>query len=436
MRLPALLCLALVAGCTKPKPVDVTPEQVREKLSACSYASGSLATETLAFTNAKLGEKMPIDHFVLVMQENRSFDHYFSKLTHGGVHVANANATNPTADGTLIKRHHETRYCLTDVNHSWNGSHRQFNEGKHDGFIVTNDPHGERALAYYDESDLPFYYGLARTFALSDMHFASVMGPTQPNRVYYWAATSFGAIKNGLPPTQVKGKPVQSLFTRLNDAKVPWRSYVSDLASPAVFVGLVSSNDENFRQIDEFFVDAEKGVLPSVSVVEAYFTGDVRGDQDDEHPAGNIQRGQAFTRRVVEAVMHSPQWSRTALVLLYDEHGGFYDSMPPPGACEPDEMLPIGDEGRKFDHLGFRTPLLVISPYAKRNYVSHVPVDHTAVTRLVEARFGLAALTKRDANAWPLLDMFDFEHPDVSIPELPEAVIDPERDAQCKLEFP
>ena len=229
---------------------------------------------------------------------------------------------------------------------------------------MTHEPQGERALGYYDERDLPFYYGLAR-------------------------------------------------------------SYVSDVASPVVFVGLLSSNDDNFKLADQFFVDAAAGTLPPVSIVEAYFTGDVRADQNDEHPAGNIQRGQAFTRRVVQAVMNSPQWPRTAMVLLYDEHGGFYDSQRPPSACEPDDLTPIGDDARRFDHLGFRTPLMVISPYARRHYVSHVPVDHTSVTRLVEARFGLPALTRRDANAWPLLDMFDFEHPDLSVPELPEAVIDP-----------
>ena len=431
-----LFAVFVLMGCAKPAPLPgISEAEAKTKLAACTFETGALAQDTL-FAGARVGSKMPIDHFVLVMQENRSFDHYFSRLSHGGVHVASASAGNPTSDGGVASRYHETRYCMEDVNHGWNGSHRQFNNGKNDGFVVTNEPNGERALGYYDETDLPFYYGLARTFAMSDMHFSSVMGPTQPNRVFYWAATSFGAIKNGLPPQTVKNKPTQSLFTRLNDAKVGWKSYVSDLASPAVFVGLLSSNDENFAPMDRFFTDAAAGELPSVSIVEAYFTGDVRADQDDEHPAGNIQRGQAFTQRVVDAVMKSPQWPRTAMILLYDEHGGFYDSQPPPKACEPDDLLPIGDDARRFDHLGFRTPLMVISPYARRNYVSHVPVDHTAVTRLVETRFDLPALTKRDANAWPLLDMFDFERPNFSVPELPAAVIDPTRDEQCKREFP
>lgn len=425
----ALASLAAIAACSAPPPKGPDVAAVKEQLAACTHGAGALPADTLP-SGTKLGASMPIDHFVLVMQENRSFDHYFSRLTHGGVHVAGSENTNPDALGQPVKRYHEWRYCLEDVNHGWSGSHRQYNDGAMDGFVITNEPRGARAMAWYDEGDLPFYYAISRTFAMSDMHFSSVMGPTQPNRLYYWAGTSFGAIKNGLPPLGVP-----SLFTRLNDAGVSWHSYVSDVASPAVFVNLLTANDDNFKPVDQFFADAAAGTLPSVSVVEAAFQGNV-GSRGDEHPEANIQLGQEFTARVVNAVLRSPLWPRTALILLYDEHGGFYDSMPPPRACEPDDLRPVGDDARRFDHLGFRTPLIVVSPYARRGYVSHEPVDHTAVTRLVEARFGLPALTRRDANAWPLLDMFDFEHPDTSVPELPEAVIDPARVEQCARDFP
>jgi phospholipase C len=139
---------------------------------------------------------------------------------------------------------------------------------------------------------------------------------------------------------------------------------------------------------------------------------------------------------VVDAVLQSPQWPKTVLIFLYDEHGGFYDSIPPPKACEPDAFRPKGDDARRFDHLGFRTPFVVVSPFAKRGYVSHEVIDHTSVTRFIELRFGLKALTARDANAWPLLDLFDWAKPDTSIPALPAAVVDPARNAQCKIDFP
>lgn len=434
MRALVTVALVFVVGCKKPVEALPTEAEVHERLDRCAYTAGALPRDTVAFAGGKIGAQLPIDHFVLVMQENRSFDHYFSQLSHGGVRVAPPGAVNPDSAGNPVARYHETQYCIADVNHGWNGSHTQFADGGMSGFVVSNDPNGARALGYFDETDIPFYYGLARTFALSDAHFSSVMGPTQPNRQFYWAGTSFGAISNGLAPLEVHGKPVQTLFSRLDDAKVPWLSYGSGVPSPAIFVGLLQTNLENFKAMESFFADAEAGTLPPVSVVEASFTGGVEGDQDDEHPSANMQYGQLFTSRVVNAVMHSPQWPHTALIFLYDEHGGFYDSVPPPKACEPDDLYPDG--GQRFDHLGFRTPLIVVSPYAKRGFVSHTPIDHTSVTRLVETRFGLPALTARDANAWPLFDLFDWEHPDTSVPQLPEAVIDPMHDTDCKAAFP
>lgn len=418
----------------------MTAEQSKARRAACEFKAGALPSETLA-GDVLLGDKLPFDHIVLVMQENRSFDHYFSKLSHGGVTVASPDATNPDALGNPVKRYHETKYCIDDVAHSWKPSHRQFNDGGMDGFVVTNDPGGARAMGYYDETDLPFYYGVARTFAISDMHFSSVMGPTQPNRLYYWAGTSWGAITNGIAPDKdPAGKQTSSIFTRLNAAKVSWKSYVTDVASPAVFYGLLSTNLNNFVKVDDadagFFAAAASGTLPSVSIVEASFAAGVAGGQSDEHPSSNVQIGQQFTARVVDAVLKSPLWPKTVLIFLYDEHGGFYDSVPPPKACRPDAFDPIGDPTQKFDHLGFRTPLIVVSPFAKRGYVSHEPIDHTSVTRFVEARFGLKAMTARDANAWPLFDMFDFAKPDVSIPALPAAVIDPAKDAQCRIDYP
>ena len=445
VKLLPLLLAALLFGCPPPPPVPVpdagqTAAQAKARRAACEFKAGALPSETLG-ADTLLDDKLPFDHIVLVMQENRSFDHYYSKLSHGGVTVASPDATNPDPLGAPKKRYHEYRYCIDDVAHGWGASHRQFNDGGMDGFVITNEPKGERALGYYDETDLPFYYAVSRTFAISDMHFSSVMGPTQPNRLYYWAATSWGAVTNGIAPERdPAGKVISTLFTRLNAAKVSWKSYVTDVASPAVFYGLLSTNLQNFQKVEDgdagFFADAAAGRLPSVSIVEGSFTAGVAGGQSDEHPSSNVQVGQAFAAKIVNAVLTSPQWSKTVLIFLYDEHGGFYDSVPPPKACEPDAFGPKNDDTRRFDHLGFRTPLIVISPFAKRGYVSHEPVDHTSVTRFVEARFGLKALSARDANAWPLFDMFDFGKPDNSVPVLPAAEIDPVRDALCRADFP
>src|SRR5205807_2435399 len=134
-----------------------------------------------------------------------------------------------------------------------------------------------------------------------------------------------------------------------------------------------------------------------------------------------------------------PHWPTSALFLSYDEQGGFYDHVAPPKACIPDDYQPqIGSDGvvAAYDTLGLRVPLMVISPFAKRGYVSHETTDHTSILRFLEAKFGLPALTHRDANAVPPFDMFDFEHPDTSFPALPDATIDDAKRQACAAKYP
>ena len=142
--------------------------------------------------------------------------------------------------------------------------------------------------------------------------------------------------------------------------------------------------------------------------------------------------GQRFVALIVNSLMKSPQWSKSALFITWDEHGGQYDHVAPPKACKPDDYPPVDAdkdgniipvEGA-FDMYGPRVPLLLVSPYAKRGHVSHHVTDHTSILRFLEARFELPALTRRDANAEPPFDMFDFDHPDTSIPTLREAKVD------------
>jgi phospholipase C len=432
--------LGLGCGNTAPPPAEpppvVTDDEARALREACTFKKGALPSQTLS-TTSRLGAQIPIEHIVLVMQENRSFDHYFSNLTHGGVRVAPRDASNPDLDGMPVERFHMQKYCVRDPDHSWAASHAQFDDGKMDGFVRTNGADGARAIGYYDDTDLPYYYALARTFAISDAHFASVMGPTQPNRLYYWAATSYGTIANTLPPLKdASGKPYPNLFTRLNDAHVSWKVYAKLVASPAVFIDLLAKQLDHFRPLDEYFTDLGDGTLPQVAIVEAAFTEGTEVEESDEHPSANLQVGQLFTQKVVNATIASSTWAKTALFLTYDEHGGFYDSVPPGKACRPDELDPIGDDTRKFDHYGFRVPLIAISPYARRGYVSHVVSDHTSVIRFVSARFDLPAITARDANADALLDLFDFGHPVLEVPPLAEALVDQDRRAQCLADFP
>jgi phospholipase C len=295
-------------------------------------------------------------------------------------------------------------------------------------------------MGYYDDTDLPFYYGLARAFAISDMHFCALLGPTLPNRMFYFAGTSFGRIRNTPPPSEdADGVKFPNLFTRLNDAGVSWKVYSKGAPSPAMFILLFSDYQDRFVSYAEYLADAAAGRLPAVSVVEANYQPGQEIPRDDEHAPSNIQLGQKFTEEVVRALFASPQWPRSALFLTYDEHGGFHDHVPPPEACAPDDIPPErtpGDVEGDFTRYGFRVPLIAVSPYAKRGHVSHHVSDLTSVLRFVEARFDLRAMTRRDANAEPLYDLFDFSGADTSIPEIPAAEIDPGERERCQQAFP
>src|SRR5262249_1936722 len=158
----------------------------------------------------------------------------------------------------------------------------------------------------------------------------------------------------------------------------------------------------------------------------------------NEDPPADPEVGQQMVASIVDAVMHSPQWPHAAIFITYDEQGGFYDHVPPPTACVPDDIPPDVSSGvvAAYDQLCLSIPRFVVSPYAKGGYVSHEITDHTSVARFVEARFDLPALTHRDANAVPPFGMFDFAHPDLSIPALPAATLDPVKYDACKTKYP
>ena len=381
---------------------------------ACKFTSGSKTTESVGPT-VPHGDAMPFEHIVVLMQENRSFDHYFSNLAAYGVKdvdVPAANASNPDPDANppgSVQRYHETRYCLKDVAHDWEQVHEQYDNGKMDGFVATNNPGGARAMGYYTEADLPYYYWMARSFSMSDRHFCSLLGPTWSNRFYFYAGTSWGNVKTSDFSFLANNVYQNSdkLLDLMDKAGRSWKIYRDGITSFAVLFG-VKYLGVALSQFDKD-VDADK--LPALSIIDPSFTG---GSQSDEHPPANMQLGQALTARVLNKLMASPAvWKKTVFILLYDEHGGFYDHVAPPEACEPDGELP---PTYKFDRLGIRTPFVIASPWSKPGYVSHTDTDITSVTRFIQNRFDLPAMTARDANAWPLLDLFDFDNPALATP--------------------
>jgi phospholipase C len=312
-----------------------------------------------------------------------------------------------------------------------------------DGFTAANedpsDPTGSRTMGYYDRRDLPFYYGLYSTFATSDRYFSSVLGPTFPNRFYLLAGTSFGHLRNDLPasPNDFSQK---TIFNELDDAGVTWRVYAwqPPVAFSMIFSYVREHAAGHVFPISQYFTDAANGDLPDVSYIDPIFLGppDV---ENDEHPPSNIQVGQLSVSEVVDALFHSPDWPSSALFLTYDEHGGFYDHVPPPAAVPPDGIPPsplsatdVKDGFTAFDHYGIRVPAVVVSPYSRRHFVSHVTDDHTSILRFIETRFGLPALTARDAQADAMLGFFDFSRRSFATPPtLPAASVDPGQLAAC-----
>jgi phospholipase C len=384
-----------------------------------------------------------------MMQENRTFDHYFSSLTVPGQTVdgASPTATNPSGilDGGMISRFHQAELCFDNPAEEWDQVHREVDDGGMDGFAresgltdPAHDPSGSRAMGYYDESDLPFAYALARAFAISDRHFASVLANTWPNRLYYFAGTSFGDTGDEIPPqTDRFGDPYPTLFSEMNDAGVSWSFYCQDICTLGILVGTAADNGSHIHPLQQFYEDAAAGALPSVTYVEG--SDLLGGVSPDEDPPADPQVGQALVASVVSAVTRSPLWPTSAMFLSYDEPGGLYDHVYPPPACVPDDIppsIPDGGFHAEFNQLGLRVPLIAVSPYARRGYVSHQVTDHTSILRFIAARFGLPALTRRDANATPPFDLFDFNQPNLMVPALPDAGVDTQASMACAAEYP
>ncbi len=416
-----------------------------------ALVSAAVVAGVLTACAPKNPSQLPIDHIVVLMQENRSADSYLGQLYSQGQPEYEAEPTigNPDPLNPLhppILPFHKTVYCeSSDLNHSWNGVHQEVNGGAMDGFTAANDsasanadpadPTGARSMGYYDQTDLPFYYSLYNTFATNDRYFSSAQTQTFPNRLYLLAGTSFGHIRND---ASLFGSTQKSIFELMDNGFVGWKIYGDQyppLSYGSLFFKYVADRVANHVfPMSQYYADAAAGNLPNVAFVDPKLLASP-GVENDEHPISNVQVGQKFVADVTNALMASPNWGTSAMFFTYDEHGGFYDHVPPPAAPLPDivpPMLEPGDTVAAFDHYGVRVPVAVISPYAKPHHVSHVIDDHTSILRFIEYRFGLPSLTNRDANADPMLDMFDFTNAAFATPPtLATAVIDPNQLAAC-----
>ncbi len=383
---------SLLIVCAKPAAKRSCPADAQRK--SCTFQAGAKVSDTLCVSDEQRAA-IPITHVVVVMQENRSFDHYYGQLSKQGQPDAEGPPsafTNPDTSGDPVSPYHLTDSCLPeDPPHQWTDMHAGWDMGRMDGFVksaasIVTD--GHFVMGYYDQSDMPFYYWLVNTFAISDRYFSSALGGTWANRDYLYAGTSGGVMSTG--QATFTGRTV---FDALDAAGVGWGSY-SDGNPRQDCLGWTPSHVGVYT-FGDFISQLGDGSLPPVAFVDP-------GPLQDEHPTGNIHLGEAWAQQIFRAAVASPLWPKLAIVYTYDESGGLADHVVPPPAC-----IPSPDQA-DFYNLGMRVPMILISPWAKPHYVSHVVHDHTSALRLIELVNNLGALTARDANADALLDLFDF----------------------------
>ena len=400
-------------------------------LSACGGGTNNTSTPT----STPRTPNSTIKHIVFFIKENRTFDNYFG--TYPG---ANGATMAMDSQGHMVPLHHQADQ-IQDIDHSSEGARKAWDNGKMDRFDLLHSnklkgvptpsspgyPYTNNSLTQFYQSDILNYWKYAQNFVLGDNMFSSLMGPSFPNHLYTVAAQSGGVTDNprtdknigtlgnaakgwgcDIPHQSVKVTAAdgstsvqeacfnfQTLADELDAQHYSWRYY----APPSGESGYIWSSFDAVKHIrygpdwkfivptEQFMTDAASGNLPTVSWI-------VTPAQVSEHPPASVCVGENWTVQMLNSLMHGPDWSSTAVFLTWDDFGGFYDHVPP---------QQIDNYG-----LGFRVPLLVISPYAKKGFIDHTQFEFSSMLRFAEDELGLPTLTNRDKAANDMMDAFDF----------------------------
>jgi phospholipase C len=248
---------------------------------------------------------------------------------------------------------------------------------------------------------------MASNFATSDRWFSPAPTRTHPNRFYWMAATSQGFV---VPPLQQI--TAKTIFEVMDNNKISWKIYTTDGHTYFSYFAYFNAHHANVVPLSQYFTDVQNGTLPQVAYIETGIeVNDTSSSGVDEHPKSNIQLGAQFAAKLINALMKSPSWKDSVMIETFDEGGGLYDHVPPVSVPSPDgipPIMPATNQPGDFTLTGFRVPLMVISPFSKKNFVSHTPMDYTAALKLIETRFKLPALTQRDASMPDMTEFFDF----------------------------
>ena len=462
--------------CAAPQGTATVKPSATTVYTATATATGSSPVAQSATVNVSAAVAGSIKHIFFMIQENRSFDMYFGQLAQyrtprlaqfGITDAQTIDAFDPTVtltnhnvNNVKVQPFHQASVCIENLTPAWDESHHDVDLTGGDGAWATtttftshsfamdnfldttasvtntNDPDGTRVMGYYNQDDLPYYYDLATFFPISDEWHSPILANTVPNRMYLMAATSFG---HEFPDDT--GHPLYSaptIFRAMNNANVSWLYYYRDGVFLANFQDFSDPSIQTkvfpYTDLMNRLAGNCSGVAcdPDQALPQVIFIDSASGASGlDEHPDNNVQSGAAYVQSIIQALMQSDAWADSVFFLSYDEGGGLYDHVPPiyglplpdsygPGQC-PDanngslNYCITGKLGGTFDISGFRVPLMVISPYAKPNFVSHTPRDYTAILAFIEQQFGIPALTQRDLY-WQdpsrnMSEFFDFTTP-------------------------
>lgn len=379
----------------------------------------------------------PIEHFIVVVQQNHTFDNYFG--TYPGANGIPEGVCMPTSfenqnTGSCVAPFEITDHAISDLSHSDTTFAGQFRNGQMNGFVATLNKlnqDGTLSMGYFDDSTIPFYWNLADQYVLFDNYFSSAHTGSVTNRMFLVAGRP-GDETNRIPEGGFGDIP--TIFDRLQERGISWKFYVKDydpelnyrdlaeldyLPPQVQWVPLLAYDrflddpelSSRIVDLDEYYRDLENGTLPAVSYVLLLGA--------TEHPISDLSLGERATRTMIHTLMQSDFWESSAFFITYDDWGGWYDHVPPPQ---------IDERG-----LGFRVPALLVSPYARMGHIDHTQLEHTSVLKFIEENWNIPPLAERDAKASNFLSAFDFSaapRPPVfvsGVREVPEPRIEPRR---------
>jgi len=343
--------------------------------------------------------------------ENRSFDHMLGWLPgangrqQGLVYADRLGV--PQATWPLAPDFQGCAY--EDPDHTWPGIAIQYADGRCDGFLQTAKIGDRFPIGYYRKEDLPILGALATNYTTFDNYFCSMMGPTWENRLYQLTGTTQIDMPDGFPKTDADRPCLipTAIFDRVFEAGLTSGYYYHGEPMTGLFRS--KKYDLISYHIDRFWEDAQKGKLANVVFVDPNYTDAAEDDgtSNDYHHKGSVLVAEAFVAQVYNALKDSPQWGRMVFVLNFDEHGGFFDHVPPPTTQDDTPQVGAGPFPN-LKRLGFRVPAIAMGPFAPKKIEQAGPYEHCSILKMIEWRWGLEPMTLRDRYAKNLADALDF----------------------------